>query len=88
MSDLVNELQRHYGLLLGIQSPWQVKGVQLELADKRVKIELTWAAGAKGACRGLQHCLRPLTTKLSDPASLMVWIATEARGPGSLQRSG
>ena len=50
MNELGNELQRHYGLLLGIQSPWQVKNVKLELADKRVEIELAWTAGAKGSC--------------------------------------
>jgi hypothetical protein len=50
MSDLANELQRHYGLLLGIQSPWQVRDVKLELANKRVEIELVWMAGAKAVC--------------------------------------
>jgi hypothetical protein len=40
MSALDNELQRHYGLLLGIQSPWQVKDVKLELEQKPVEIEL------------------------------------------------
>jgi len=50
MSALDNELQRHYGLLLGIQSPWQVKDVKLELEQKPVEIELVWGAGAKGSC--------------------------------------
>ena len=50
MSDLANELQRHYGLLLGLQSPWLVKDVKLDLDDKRVEIELVWTAGAKGVC--------------------------------------
>lgn len=50
MSDVANELQRHYGLLLGIQSPWQVKAVKLELEQKRVEIELVWTAGAQGSC--------------------------------------
>ena len=36
MNALDNELQRHYGLLLGIQSPWQVKDVKLELEQKPV----------------------------------------------------
>lgn len=45
-----NELQKHYGLLLGIQSPWQVKNVKLELGDKRVEIELGWTEGAKAQC--------------------------------------
>lgn len=50
MSALDNELQRPYGLLLGIQSPWQVKDVKLELEQKQVEIELVWGAGAKGSC--------------------------------------
>jgi transposase len=50
MNELSNELQRHYGLLLGIQSPWQVKDVKLELTDKRVEIEVVWTSGVKGAC--------------------------------------
>jgi transposase len=50
MNGFANELQRHYELLLGIQSPWQVKHVKLELTDKRVEIELVWTAGAKGSC--------------------------------------
>lgn len=50
MNTLDNELQRHYGLLLGIPSPWPVKDVKLELAGKRVEIELVWAAGARAPC--------------------------------------
>lgn len=45
-----NELQKHYRLLLGIASPWQVKNVTLKLSEKRVEIELGWSAGAKAKC--------------------------------------
>ena len=45
-----DELQKHYRLLLGIEAPWQVKNVKLELAGKRVEIELDWAAGQKAHC--------------------------------------
>ena len=45
-----NELQRHYGLLLGIQSPWRVKTVDLKLEARRVEIGLDWESGAKGQC--------------------------------------
>ena len=31
-----NELHRHYALLLGVKSPWEVNGVKLDMADKRV----------------------------------------------------
>ena len=37
-----HELQKHYALLLGIGSPWEVKTVELKLAEKRVEIELGW----------------------------------------------
>jgi transposase len=45
-----HELQKHYRLLLGIQLPWQVAEVKLELADKQVKICLVWEAGQKAQC--------------------------------------
>lgn len=40
MKEVTNELERHYGLLLGIESPWKVAGVKLELEKKRVEIAL------------------------------------------------
>jgi transposase len=45
-----NELQKHYALLLGIGSPWQVKAVELKLAEKQVDIELGWQWGAVATC--------------------------------------
>jgi transposase len=45
-----NELQQHYRLVLGVESPWQVKNVKLELDEKRVEIELAWTEGAKAQC--------------------------------------
>ena len=37
------ELQKHYALLLGVGSPWEVKDVQLKLDDKKVEIDQqTW----------------------------------------------
>ena len=45
-----NELQKHYGQLLGIGSPWEVKNVELKLADKKVEIELGWQWGAPATC--------------------------------------
>jgi transposase len=52
-----NELQKHYRLLLGIESPWQVKNVKLELSEKRVAIELAWTEEAKCPVCG-QDCAR------------------------------
>ena len=44
------ELQKHYALLLGIGSPWEVKTVALKLAAKEVEIELGWQWGAAAQC--------------------------------------
>lgn len=45
-----NELQKHYALLLGIGSPWEVKTVELKLAEKQVEIELGWQWGSAAKC--------------------------------------
>ena len=45
-----SELQKHYALLLGIGSPWEVKTVDLSLAAKKVEIELGWQWGAAAKC--------------------------------------
>ena len=50
MNNTENELQKHYRLLLGIESPWGVKDVKLELSEKRVEIELAWTAGQQADC--------------------------------------
>jgi len=52
MDELQNELHRHYGLLLGIKSPWEVHGVKLDMAGRRVEIKLEWAMGNTVACPG------------------------------------
>lgn len=44
------ELQKHYALLLGIGSPWEVKTVELKLQEKQVEIELGWQWGADAQC--------------------------------------
>ena len=45
-----SELQKHYALLLGIGSPWEVKTVDLNLDAKKVEIELGWQWGAAAQC--------------------------------------
>jgi len=45
-----NELQKHYAMLLGIGSPWEVKAVELKLAEKKVEIELGWQWGSAAKC--------------------------------------
>ena len=45
-----SELQKHYALLLGVGSPWEVKTVDLNLEAKKVEIELGWQWGAVAKC--------------------------------------
>jgi transposase len=45
-----SELQKHYALLLGVGSPWEVKNVELKLAEQKVEIELGWQWGAAAQC--------------------------------------
>jgi transposase len=45
-----SELQKHYALLLGVGSPWEVKTVDLNLDGKKVEIELGWQWGAAAKC--------------------------------------
>lgn len=45
-----SELQRHYALLLGVGSPWEVKDVSLKLDAKQVEIELGWQWGSAAQC--------------------------------------
>ena len=49
-----HELQKHYALLLGIGSPWEVKDVALKLAEKKVEIELGWQWGSDAQCPGVR----------------------------------
>lgn len=44
------ELQKHYALLLGVGSPWEVKTVELKMAEKKVEIELGWQWGQPAKC--------------------------------------
>jgi transposase len=44
------ELQKHYALLLGIGSPWEVKTVELKLKEKKVEIQLDWQWGEPAVC--------------------------------------
>jgi transposase len=68
MKELHDELHRHYGMLLGIQSPWGVSGVKLELAGKRVEIGLEWARGHGVSCA---ECGRECT--IADHAPERTW---------------
>lgn len=45
----MSELHRHYGMLLGIGRPWEVKDVLLEPEAKRVSIEVVFN-GKRGEC--------------------------------------
>ena len=63
-----NELHRHYALLLGVKSPWEVSEVQLDMAGKRVEIGLEWGQGAEVFC---PECGRQCA--LADHAPERIW---------------
>ena len=52
------ELQKHYALLLGIGSPWEVKTVELKLQQKKVEIELGWQWGRRPSARNADGNVR------------------------------
>lgn len=62
-----SERQKHYAQRLGVGSPWEVKNVELKLAEKRVAIERGWPWGADAQCpecggRGSIHNCAPERT--------------------------
>ena len=63
-----SELQKHYALLLGVGSPWEVKNVELQLAEKKVAIKLAWQWGAAAKC---PECGR--TCSIHDCAPERTW---------------
>ncbi len=49
----------HYGMLLGIQSPWEVKRVQLQLDERKVELELAHDSALPVRCPQCQRvCAR------------------------------
>ena len=58
------ELQKHYALLLGIGSPWEVKTVQLKLQEKKVEIELDWQ-GSRPSAWNADGSVRSTTARRS-----------------------
>lgn len=47
---MASSLHQHYHLLLGLESPWEVDSVNLELEDKRVRIALIHGKGNRVLC--------------------------------------
>jgi len=59
-----HELQKHYAMLLGVGSPWEVKQVELKMEEKKVEIELGWQWGQPAQC---PECGRACTIHDSAP---------------------
>jgi transposase len=82
-----NELQKHYALLLGVGSPWEVKTVELKLSEKKVEIELGWQWGAAAQCPvcarecSIHDCAPERTWRHLDTMQFATWI--RARTPRS-----
>ncbi len=45
-----NEIYKHYELLLGLNSPWEIDNVDLKTEEHEVKINILWAKGEKVKC--------------------------------------
>lgn len=43
-------MKAHYGLLLGLESPWEVSAVDLKMEEQRVDIALTHSSGVRVRC--------------------------------------
>lgn len=61
-------LQVHYRLLLGIEAPWTVEDVQLDMPGKRVDIRVGWKQGAEATC---PECGKPCS--IYDHAPERTW---------------
>jgi transposase len=57
MTEREAEAAAHYGMLLGIQSPWRVKRARLDIAQKLVDIEVEHEPGKPVRCpQGQRDC--------------------------------
>ncbi|HOH41228.1 MAG TPA: hypothetical protein PK807_13195 [Verrucomicrobiota bacterium] len=72
-----SELQKHYAQLLGVGSPWEVKNVELNLADKKVEIELGWQWGAAPSAQNAGTGVRFTMARRSGPGG--TWIRCRLR---------
>lgn len=52
---LENELHQHYGLLLGVEHPWEVENVDLNMEGKNVEIAVRWSPRHKVICPQCQQ---------------------------------
>jgi len=50
MNEMHDQLHRHYALILGVKSPRDVNGVNLDIPGRQVEIRLEWAMGNTVAC--------------------------------------
>ncbi len=48
--EISKELQKHYQLLLGLNSPWQISEVNLDIEGRKVEIYISWPQGEKVSC--------------------------------------
>lgn len=63
-----SELQKHYALLLGVNSPRDVTNVALKLEEQRLEIQLGWQWGSDAVC---SECGRPCS--IHDCAQERTW---------------
>ena len=66
----------HYGLMLGLQRPWRVETVKLDVVGKRLELELEWER--EGASQDYPECGR--ACHLGDHAPEKQWRHLDAMG--------
>jgi hypothetical protein len=53
---VLNQLHRHYSLLLGLQTPWQVANVDLQIEASRVVIQVEHNGGKERCIECAKAC--------------------------------
>lgn len=48
--EISSEIEKHYQLLLGLNSPWRIDGVNLDIEGTKVEIYISWPSGIKVLC--------------------------------------
>ena len=69
-------LRSHYGLMLGLQRPWRVETVKLDVVGKRLELGLEWER--EGASQDCPECGR--ACHLHDHAPERQWRHLDAMG--------
>lgn len=82
-ADGTEALRLHYGLMLGLQRPWRVETVKLDVVGKRLELGLEW--DREGASQDCPECGR--ACHLHDHAPERQWRHLDAMGFETMLRA-